>query len=293
MDRNSFTEKEEFVFDAEIYNEKINISDIAALESFYKKHNYLPNNYINLFLNYIVYYARYNITPPLENYWNSSFKAKCSTAASISDELLTKMNFKTFEFNVGNVFGDTQIHQLCIVYIPTMVDGKIINKSFILDPTFRQFCIKEENRFERYFEEKRYAVKMASPHPGYFLKLYDKGTTFANNLIKYGYFEVNNDNIKTYFDSFYFYLKKMESYEDQNKVGKEYISPIKGEDYLKEIFKHPTDWKIPSGLKIKTPLEMVEEEQKKLKNRLKYFFLHQDQFTSDLDLEEKNSNLKI
>ena len=167
--------KVEFLFDAVAYNEYINVADIAALEEFHRINHWMPEQYIPMFLNWVTFYIRCQVVNPLESPLCASFKGRCAPAAQVADELLTKMGFKVEQFNMGSVVNAPQIHQLCMVYIPTVVNGETVSKKYILDPTFRQFCISEENRFERYFEEPRYSVNMATPRPGYFMNLNEEG----------------------------------------------------------------------------------------------------------------------
>ncbi len=287
------TEKNEFIFDALIYNDDIDIKDVALLEAFLKKNGYIPSKYISLFLNYVTYYARSSVLLPFDDALTSSYKNKCSLSASVNDKFLEKMGLERIVFNIGDIFGTDKIHQLCMVNIPTMLNGKIVKKPFILDPTFRQFTLKEENRFERYFEEERYGVRRATPHPGYFFNLDETGKKLANYIIRYGYFEANLENLKRYFDSFYFYLKRKEEYTDARKVGKEYVSSISGMEYYKRILSNKLDLIMVGNIDVKTPLEMINEERKKIKNKIKYFFTKNDDFKGNLDLESTIKNKRV
>lgn len=278
----------EFIFDTEIFNDDIDLKDIAALEGFYKKNNYLPTQYISLFLNYITYYTRSSVLNPLDDPLTADYKNKCSLAASINHELLTKMGFEAILFNVGDIMGTNKIHQLCMVWIPTMIDNKLVKKAYLLDPTFRQFCLAEENRYERYFEEERYSVRRATPHPGYFMKLDSSGISLAEDIIKYGYFEVTDAKLKRYFDSYYFYLKRKEEYKDEKMLGKEYISPISGQEYYDKVMRNKLDFKVGDYGAITTPLERIVKERNKLKNRLKYFISHKDPLASEIKFEDDN-----
>ena len=276
----------DYLIDAPIFNDDIDIRDIAALESFHRNKGYIPEKYIPLFLNYITYYTRYNLSKGYENPLTSAYRFQCSQAANINTELLEKMGMKVKQFNIGDMMGTDSIHELCEVWVPTMIDGKIKEKKYILDPTFRQFCIKEENRYERYDEEPRYSVRKSTPHPAYFLNLSEEGIKFAKEIIRYGYFEATPENIKRYFDSFYYYLKDKESYKDQSKVGKEYVSPISYEEY-NSILEQCEDKKhqLKSGLTIMTPLEKINLARKKMKNRFKFFFTKKDDYQSNLDFD--------
>lgn len=287
------TEKEEFIFDTLPYNEDIDIRDIAVLEGFFKEKGYIPERYINLFLNYVTYYARSNCVNEIESPLTSSLKGKCSITAKINEELLKKMALNVKQFNIGNIFGDYYIHQLTMVEIPTMINGEIKIKSYLLDPTFRQFCLKEENRFERYYEEPRFSVRMSTPHPGYFLNLTEEGKKFAEDLIYFGYFEVNEESVKRYCDAFALYLKPKEAYEDMTLLGKISSTNISGDDYIKKIISILKNGKIRNDKVVLTPMEIIEIERKRLKNRLKYFVTRKDEFDSELDLEEESLGMKM
>lgn len=275
--------KVDYLFDAVAYNEYINVADIAALEEFYKSNHWLPENYISMFLNWVVFYIRCHIVNPLESPLCASFKGRCAPAAQVADELLTKMGFKVEQFNMGSVVNAPQIHQLCMVYIPTVINGETISKKFILDPTFRQFCISEENRFERYFEEPRYSVNMATPRPGYFLNLNEEGKKLANELITYGYFEVTEDKLKRYSDSFALYAKPKEQYPTQELVGTLDSTSTKATEYMDRILGNPYMSNFHSRVEIITASEYVIQERKRFVNVIKRLF-GKDNYKSDIDL---------
>ncbi len=285
IEPNEYGTNEEFLFSATPYNKDINISDIAALEGFFKKNGYIPQQYINLLLNYVIYYARKKVVRPPDSPINSSFKTKCSPAAEIIDELMSRMGFKVDQFNIGTVMNTEGIHQLSMVHIPTMIDDEIVVKDYIMDPTFRQFCIKEENRFERYFEEPRYGVRMSSPHPGYFFNLTKEGKLFANNLITYGYFKVDEDSLKQYFDPFKLYLTPKEEYVD-NTLGLISSTNYTGNYYWDRINKS-IDKKRRSQYNVSTPSEVIINQKRKMLYRIKNLFGLAELYESDLDLEKE------
>ena len=53
IEPNEYGEIVDFMFNAKPYNEDISLSDIAALEQFYKRSGYLPEKYVEMFLNYV------------------------------------------------------------------------------------------------------------------------------------------------------------------------------------------------------------------------------------------------
>lgn len=278
---------EEFIFPSTPYNEDINLEEIASIQEFYEKNNYIPEDKIIDFLNWIVYQTRINITNNLDSPLYSSFQGQCAPAQSFMDELFGKMNFKKLAFNIGDVLETTKIHALEVVEIPTLVDNFIVNKLYILDPTFRQFCLTEENRFERYNEEPRWAVKMSAPHPGYFFNLTDEGRNFANDLICYGYFEVNEETLKTYFDPFKLYITPKEAYKDLESVGKVVKTGISGIEYWNKIIINGLLPLPPrKEMNLKTPREMLLEQNKTFLKKLKEIMkkkTNQDKFKSYKD----------
>ena len=260
----------DFLFDADIFNEDIDIREIAAIQGFYEKHGYIPNSHIVTFLNWLTYSARKNISNELEDITKSSFAGRCAVAQSFFDQILDKFGLKNFSFNIGDIVGTYPIHALTCVEIPTVINGERSSKTFVLDPTFRQFCIAEENRFERYNEEERWGVRMSTPHPGYFFNLTDKGRSFAEGLIHYGFFEVNEDSLKTYFDPFALYVTPKEEYEDQSYVGKVSSTTASGVDYWERMISSIEKPLVDSrGFDLSTPREIVQKEDRRLINRIR------------------------
>lgn len=260
----------DFLFDAGIYNEDIDMREIAAIQGFYEKHGYIPDNHIITFLNWLTYSARKNISNELEDVTKSSFAGRCAIAQSFFDQILEKLNLKKMTFNVGDVLGTDPIHALTCVEIPTVVNGERVSRTFMLDPTFRQFCIAEENRFERYNEEERWGVRMATPHPGYFFNLTDEGREFAEGLIHYGFFEVNEKSLKTYFDPFALYVTPKEEYEDQNQVGMVSSTTASGLDYWDRMVSSIEKPLVGSrGFDLSTPREIIQREDRRLINRIR------------------------
>ena len=276
--------KVEFLFDAVAYNEYINVADVAALEEFHRINHWMPEQYIPMFLNWVTFYIRCQVVNPLESPLCASFKGRCAPAAQVADELLTKMGFKVEQFNMGSVVNAPQIHQLCMVYIPTVVNGEAVSKKYILDPTFRQFCISEENRFERYFEEPRYSVNMATPRPGYFMNLNEEGRKLATELITYGYFEITEEKLKRYSDAFALYAKPKEKYRSLDLVGTTDTTSTKAIEYMDRILENPYMSSFHSRTPIITACEYVAQERKRFVNVIKRLF-GKDDYKQTINLD--------
>ena len=141
------------LFTDRLYNENISMTDVAGIEDFYKQNHYIPYEWVSTLLNYAVAYSRKGICMGINSPLTSSMKGGCSTSANINYELLTKMGFKPTVFNVKDLVNfEKPIHELCKLTIPVLIDNQIVNKEYILDPTFKQFCLEEGCRFNRYFK---------------------------------------------------------------------------------------------------------------------------------------------
>lgn len=270
-------EKTEFLFEAKPYNEDIDEKEIAAIEVFYEKNGYIPEAYIPHFLNWLTYKARINITNPLDSVMDISMAGACARAQSYYDAMLTKFGLNHITFNIGDILGTEPIHALTCVEIPTKINGEDSLKLYMLDPTFRQFCITEENRYERYNEEARWSVRMATPHPGYFFNLTEEGKNFAEDLIHYGYYEVNEDSLKTYFDPFALYVTPKGAYENSDDVGKVSSTTFSGNDYWDRITSNISKPLSASReFDLSTPKEDIEQERNKLSSKIKRVFKRQE-----------------
>ena len=144
----------------------------------------------------------------------------------------------------------------------------IVAKDYIMDPTFRQFCIEDENQLSIFDEKTGWSNYMTVPKPGYFFNLTEEGRTFANKLITYGYFVMTPENIKRYFDAFRLYLTPRDEFY-YNDLGSTSTTALTSEYYEDRIEKSIKPNKIPARIHVKTPVEIVTEEQRKILNRLK------------------------
>lgn len=285
-------EKKDFIFDSKPYNEDIDFKLIATIETFYEKNGYIPNKYIVDFLDWMTYMARINITNDLDDILESSFAGRCSIAQYYLSKLCEKFSFPYVTFNVGDILGCEPIHALTRVDIPTRLNGKESFRSFILDPTFRQFCLTEENRYDRYNEEPRWGVRKSTPHPGYFFNLTEDGKVFANNLISKGYFEDNDTNLKQYFDPFVLYITPKEAYPNEELVGKIASTKIDANVYRESIKeKEKPPFHSTNHFDFTTPKEKIEFEQRKLVNRIKQKFRRRELETMFSIDDENNTSI--
>ena len=284
MNYNDFNQK--YIFSSEPLNEFIDINKIAEIQNFYETNHYLKSDDLSMFLNWVIYNSRLYCVDDAEKIKISSYKGNCANTQQINDLILKKIGFETFKFNIGGVFNQKPIHSINYLKVPVMIDNKIITKEFILDPTFRQFCTYEENRFERYFEEPRYNVNKSTPFPGYFFNLTEKGKKFANDLIKTGYFELSDENTKLYFDCFNLYLKDKNQYDNINLLGKIATTDLSASTYRMLMKENRDNYENGNfGLYTKTPKARVITNNKNflynIKKMLQKIGNDKNDFTQD------------
>lgn len=284
--------KEDFLFSSKPYNEDIDINHVAAIQESYEKNGYIKEQDIPTFLNWLTFAARINITNLLDSPLESSYAGKCAIAQAFYNKMLSKLKIPILNFNIGDVLKTNPIHEVTCISIPTTINNQKTTKLFLLDPTFRQFCLTEENRFERYFEEPRWSVRMSTPHPGYFFNLTEKGKEFANQLIRDGYFELTEENLKTYLDPFALYVTPKEAYANKNNLGKITNTTTTAKKYWQQILNVANKNEILLGsqqFNLETPKEIVAKKNRSFKNRIKNFFQKQELEDMFAIPEEKTS----
>lgn len=255
-------ESEEFIFTATPYNEDIDLYTVGAYQVELFESGYLQEEHAKELLNYAIYYARKNVMKnDIESPYFSSFEGRCAPSASILDLFFRKLGVSCFQFDIGPALGEESCHALCMVEIPIYKNGQVEMHSYLLDPTFRQFCLKRENRFENFFEAPKGAVKKSAPHPGYFLSLSKNGTELANDLITYGYFEATDDHLKAYCDAFSLYFLPKEKYENRLAVGKISSTKNNGAYYRETIYNHQKTYNL--NLTVETPVETLYQNLNK------------------------------
>lgn len=132
---------------------------------------------------------------------------------------------------------------------------------FLLDPTFRQFCLKENNQISKFTDANWLSRGYVAPHPAYFMP-----EKLCKELIMKGYLWLSPGNAKLYGDAF----KKAsvrEEYQSNipNTTGEEYLNFFK--TIPMELHKDIEDEKQYTQL----PSE-IENMQKRCKGNLKKTF---------------------
>jgi len=116
-------------------------------------------------------------------------------------------------------------HPFMTVIIPVENDGKVSNKQYLLDLTYKQF-FTSENCNDGVF----YDAKKRRADAGYYVFKTNEGVNFATKLLKNGYIELTSENAKIYGSSFECEQIDLDNYylidEISKKSGEEYINII-------------------------------------------------------------------
>ena len=185
------------------------------------KNQKLTEEEIKLFLETMIYDVRMNLKGGRseQNFLNAPLTSYCMFA---KDYLLRNYypyfeGLNICEINVPYIIPSIFGHFIVIVNFES-TEGY---KSYILDPTYRQFCLLSlcnKNRIYHYD---------LSTAPGYFVK----DEKVIKTLLKDGYLEINEHNCKIYCDSFVLAKNSF----DNKKIILE--SGISGEEYVKSLMR--------------------------------------------------------
>lgn len=289
------TNQDDFAINQAVYEPKFDIEEIEKLKmieaklkcySLEQTNSGITAKEAELLLDWVTFKARkFAVRYTGEPITEAHMKGQCSPTQTFNYKLLTKMGLEVNPFNTEEFIGDIPmteedkrradngwgttalLHSVLSVKIP-IIDNDGITRcySFLLDPTFRQFCLKENCSESRFWDEKNRVGRVA-PHPGYFIQsenLKKFGVSeeeaqltekLGRRIISRGYFLFNEKNAKLYGDLFVRASVRREfQREPINKTGREYIensenNPMQIIDFIN---KHENSYvKLPSEVKEK------------------------------------------
>lgn len=238
--------EQDYIFDTIPYNPEFDLEQLKQIE--YKLINYtsgssfegLEPEEAEVFLDWITFNARNYAVSNNENmnkedelrknFSLSSMTGQCGPTQRINVQLLNRFGLDPKPINMVDCIGsidelpksnETEIrmadgwdspaiwHAVTTVNIPISIDGYTQEYTYLLDPTFRQFCL-EENCNTNCYKEAGHTV---APHPGYFMKASNlmelgvsqekaqRSETLGRHIIEKGYFFVDGYS-KEYIQAF-------------------------------------------------------------------------------------------
>lgn len=225
-----------YILDSNPNKLEINYDFISTIEKNLEENIPLTKEETNYFLDYLVYATRTKLTNDLDNY---SFEWKCDTAISIIGNYLNSLNV---QYNVCDsqkvITQGITGHTFMIVKLNTE-DG-IIN--YLVDPTYRQFFIRDNCTKEKYVLIN--GMYIITPSPGYFIK--DEDKNIIKTFLQKGYSVLDHNIARIYGDSFYNTKVGMNDTTFRSIPGSIYINSFlkgnstltKTEDELQDLSLH-------------------------------------------------------
>lgn len=116
-----------------------------------------------------------------------------------------------------NVYGRGGNHQFCLVTIG--------NKKYIVDLTYSQFFLMRENHLNRIG-----IPLLGGCNPGVYMSLDEIRENFAKTLMRDGFIEATDENLKLYLDGFAISYRNGLYYEDMDPIS--YTTDYTAEDYM-------------------------------------------------------------
>lgn len=209
------------------------------------KNNGLNRKELEQFLDWVTFnarsYAVRNIPLSItEAIVSEPMTGQCAPTQNINVKLLKKIGLDVHPFNLGECIESAQIpmspedkrriqngwsstavrHSVAIVKIPILTQHDYVQEyEFLLDPTFRQFCLLENNDISLFKDTKRLLRGYVAPHPAFFME-----QNLCQELIRKGYVWLNPERAKQYGDAFK-YASVREEYQRyiQNTTGEQYL----------------------------------------------------------------------
>lgn len=294
------TSQEDYIFEGTApYNPEFDLEELKIIEN--KLIDYTSGDSINgltpqeaeVFLDWITFNVRnYAVRNVPESAMTSSMTGQCAPTQRVNVKLLKKLGLDARAFNTGdcikeaggieedNFWGSKAVrHSVSLVNIPIVDNyGNTAEYKYLLDPTFRQFCLQENCNGRKFSDAEWLGKGYVAPHPGYFMQennlrqfgasqeVAQKTEALGRYIVSKGYFYLNEENAKLYGDVF---VRSSRRLDAQNipiyMSGEKYIFnfeniPMKLLESDKEDIKYT---KLPSE---------IEEQKQGLFTRIKNFF---------------------
>lgn len=285
---------EDYVFEDTIpYIPEIDLEELKSIEN--KLKDYTSGKSIDgltpqeaeTFLDWISFNARkYAVsakdTPEfmdIDEIPNEPMTGQCAPTQKVNVELLRKFGLEAKPFNTADCMGDIPVsaeskkridngflspavrHSVSMVSIPIIDNlGNTAEYKYLLDPTFRQFCLKENCNENQYRE----FGNTVAPHPGYFMQannlqqlgvstdIAQKTEDLGKLIVSRGYFYLDDENTKLYMNAFRraSINKEYQYFADENVRGEEYIRRFENIPMqMTTLTKGDKYFKLPSEIK--------------------------------------------
>lgn len=170
---------------------------------------------------------------------------KCDLMQAMVGQALEKLGINVTKIETQKTISDeVEGHSFLIANFP--------KKSYIVDPTYRQFFLKDNCTESKYFIKDN--MILIAPHPGYYYVKNPKDVKIATSIIEDGYIELTEKTAKVYGDSFYTTHRGY-----SNNFNKTYTTNVSGNVYVNSFLKCNSNYSMTpedlykSGLEIDLP----------------------------------------
>ena len=280
------TNQENYIFsDTVPYNPEFDLEELKIIEN--KLLDYTSGRSISgitsreaeVFLDWVTFNARnYAVRNIPESAMTASMTGQCAPTQRVNVKLLKKLGLDARSFNTGdcikevegieedNFWGSKAVrHSVSLVNIPIIDDNENTRVyEFLLDPTFRQFCLNENCDGRKFNDSEWLGKGYVAPHPGYFMEennlrqfgvsqeIAQKTEALGKYIVSRGYFYLSEENAKLYGDAFVRASKRLNAQNIPiNISGEEYIQNFEN-IHMNLIESDKNDWqytKLPSEIK--------------------------------------------
>ena len=183
----------------------------------------LTDEEIKTLLDYSVENARKSFENLGINVKTNSLNGLCELGQALTIMPLENLGLEVTKNSASLCFNYPFNHVFGTVTFPYQDNGRVIDKTYLIDSTYRQFFSTMRCNEGRYYTEEENTNLKVAPDPGYFITDID----FAKTLMKDGYIELTKENAKKYGEAFYkasIPLKELEKLD--TKDNKDYYSLI-------------------------------------------------------------------
>lgn len=258
------TSQEAYMFSDTIpYNPEFDLEELKRIQA--KLENYtsgrsqegITSQEAEVFLDWVTFNARSYATSNIpESAMTASMAGQCAPTQYLNYNVLSKIGLDVRAFNISDCIGEIPMnsedikriqngwfdsiairHAVSLVKIPIIDDiGNTQLHEILLEPTFRQFCLKENCDSSKFTDPHWLEKRYVAPHPGYFMEsnnlrrlgvseeIAQKSENLARYIISKGYFYLNEENAKLYGDAFVRASKRLEFQNIPiNMSGQDYI----------------------------------------------------------------------
>ena len=219
-----------------------------ALENLYSvlknvgigKKDGISENEAKIIIESVVQNARDILSKKMDNFQNSSLTGFCGYAQALTVFPLQEVGLETTVNNVSNLPDCKYRHAFATCIIPIKENGKCYKKQYLIDITYRQFFKAINCNEGRFYESDERFKNHIGPTAGYYVCQTKEGISFASELLKKGYIELNEQNARIYgygfsCESINLSTTKREIKKISNHSGKEYIKTINNKKLHEEL----------------------------------------------------------